>query len=288
MSDFTGIRYDMPEDEYHAHPALSNSRAKLLIPPSTPLNFKHALSQPDERKKAFDIGKAVHAKVLGVGAEVVVVQKVNRSKEQVDAGDYETASAQAHRDEIYAAGKVPLLRHEVTAVNAMAESVLANPDARTLMEFPSRPEVSAFWTCPESGVDCRARIDWLPDTQADRRLILGDVKTASSAWPREFIRSAAGFLYDLQDAWYRDAARVLELDPDPEFLFVVVEKKAPYDVAVIRLHDEARQRGQALMERTRRIYAQCLADDAWPGIPHGIHTTNLPTYEHYRFEEFVA
>lgn len=283
-----GLHWDLPEEDYHAQPALSNSRAKLLVPPSTPLAFKHALSQPDQPKRHFDIGKAVHAKVLGVGAEVVAVQKLNRQKQPVDAEDYDTVSAQAHRDAIYAEGKVPLLRHEIEAVDAMAESVLANPDARTLMEMPSHPEVSAFWTDPLSGVECRARFDWLPDPTEGRRLIIADVKTAASAWPAEFVRSAGSFLYDMQDAWYRDGARVLGLDPDPEFVFVVVEKKAPYDVSVVRLHDAARIRGQALMERTRLIYAECMATDRWPGIPHGVHTADLPAYEHYKYEEFIA
>lgn len=284
----TGLHFDVPEVEYHAHPALSASRAKLLVPPSTPLKFKHALAQPEERKRHFDIGKAVHAKVLGTPLDVVAVQKVTRDKQRVDATDYDTKSAQEHRDAIYAEGKIPLLAHEIRAVQAMSDAILANPDARTIMEFPSRPEVSMFWTCPDTGVECRARVDWLPESVEGRRLIISDVKTAASAWPADFVRSAAGFLYDLQDAWYRDGARVLGLDPDPAFLFVVVEKQQPYDVAVVQLHEDAQRRGQALMDRTRRIYAECLASDAWPGIPHGIHTTDLPTYEYYKHEEFLS
>lgn len=283
-----GLHFDLPEADYHGRPELSASRAKLLVPPSTPRKFKHALSKPEERKRHFDIGKAVHAKVLGTPLDVVAVQKVNKAKETVDADSYDLVSAQRHRDEIYAEGKVPLLRHEIQAVDAMAEAVLANPDARTIMEFPSLPEVSAFWTCRETGVECRGRFDWLPQATDGRRLIITDLKTAGSAWPAEFSRSAASFLYDLQAAWYLDAAKTLELDPDPAFLFVVVEKTEPYDVAVIQLDQEATQRGEALMDRTRRIYAQCLATDTWPGIPHGIHAGALPPYETYKYEEFIA
>ncbi len=283
-----GLHFDMPEADYHAQPALSASRAKLLVPPSTPLKFHHALSQPEEHKQHFDVGKAVHAKVLGTPLDVVVVQKVNRSKDAVDAEDYDTVSAREHRDAIYAEGKVPLLRHEVDRVDAMAEAVLDNPDARTIMEFPSLPEVSAFWRCPETGVECRGRFDWLPETVDGRRLIISDLKTARSAYPSAFIRAAADYLYDLSEAWYRDGARVLGLDPDPEFLFVVVEKDEPHDVAVIRLDVDARRRGQGLLERTRRIYADCLANDRWPGIAHGIHTVPLPAYETYKHEEFIA
>lgn len=284
-----GLYLDLPEDEYHGRPELSASRAKLLVPPSTPLAFQYELGQPEKRKRHFDLGKAVHAKVLGTPLDVEVVQKITVKKDRVDADDYTTKSAQEHRDQIIARGAIPLLRREVELVDAMAEAVLANPDARTIMEFPSRPEVSAFWECSETGVQCRARIDWLPESQEGRRLILADVKTtAISAWPASFIRQAGDLLYDLQAAWYRDAAITLGLDPDPVFLFVVVETNPPHDVSVVRLHDAARMRGEALMDRTRRIYAECTASGRWPGIPHGIHTVDLPLYQHYKHEEFLA
>lgn len=284
-----GLHYDLPEKEYHERPELSNSRAKLLVPPSTPLAFQHALSQPEKRKRHFDLGKVVHAKVLGTPLDVVVVQKVDRQKQKQDAEDYTTKSAQDHRDEIVEAGGIPLLRHEHDLTDVMAERVLANPDARTIMEFPSRPEVSAFWKCPATGVECRARIDWLPEPQDGRRLILADVKTTGiSAWPASFIRQAGDLLYDMQAAWYRDAAITLGLDPDPVFLFVVVESFAPHDVSVVRLHPSAQQRGEQLMDRTRRIYAECTASGVWPGIPHGIHQVDLPLFQYYKTEEFLS
>lgn len=282
-----GLHFDLPEADYHGRPELSCSRAKLLVPPSTPRKFKHALSKPEEHKRHFDIGKAVHAKVLGTPLDVVVVEKIGRDKQPAPADDYTTKSAQDHRDAIYAQGKTPLLWHEVEAVDAMAEAVLANPDARTIMEFPSLPEVSAFWTDPETGVECRGRFDWLPEVTEGRRLIITDLKTTTSAWPADFVRSGAGFLYDMQAAWYCDAARVLELDPDPAFLFVAVEKAEPYDVAVIQLPDEAMTRGRALMDRTRRIYAECMETDTWPGIPHGIHSAEMPPYETYKYDDFT-
>lgn len=284
-----GLYYDLDEAEYHGRPELSASRAKLLVPPSTPLAFQHALTQGEKRKRHFDLGKAVHAKVLGTPLDVEVVQKVDRQKQKGDADDYTTKSAQEHRDAIYDRGAIPLLRREVDLVDAMAEAVLANPDARTIMEFPSRPEVSAFWKCPGTGVECRARIDWLPEPQDGRRLILADVKTtAISAWPATFIRQAGELLYDLQSAWYRDAMVALGIDPDPVFLFVVVESFAPHDVSVVRLHPSAQQRGEQLMDRTRRIYAECTASGVWPGIPHGIHTADLPLFQYYKHEEFLS
>ena len=66
---------DVPEAIYHAGgvrtpgPQTSQSALKLLIAPSTPREFQHRLTHPMPPQRAFDVGHAAHAVVLGVGAE---------------------------------------------------------------------------------------------------------------------------------------------------------------------------------------------------------------------------
>ena len=56
----------MSEAEYHAHPAFSASKAKAIL--DSPARFKwEYIDGNREQKKAFDVGSAVHAKVLGTG-----------------------------------------------------------------------------------------------------------------------------------------------------------------------------------------------------------------------------
>lgn len=284
-----GIYPDMPAAIYHAqHDWLSWSRMKNLVPPSTPAHFKAALAAGEERKRHFDLGKVVHALTLGDGDEFVVVQALNKAKESYDAASYDLVSAQRHRDEIYAAGKVPILRHELEAAQKMADAVKAHPIANLVLG-DGRPEVSLFWIDPETGVKCRARLDWLPNKHEGRRLIVPDLKSAATAAPTEFAKAAANFGYYGQATHYLDGVRTLGLDDDPAFLFVAVEKAAPYLVSVGQFANTDDLRlARRTVDHCRRLYAQCLADDNWPGYGEGINDLALPTWLHYSLEDAIA
>lgn len=281
-----GIYYDLPANVYHAqHDWLSWSRMKKLVPPSTPAHFKASMAAGEERKRHFDLGKVVHALTLGEGDEFEVVQALNKSKEPYDARDYITVSAQAHRDAIYDAGKVPILRPELNTAEAMAASVRNHPLASALLTN-GRPEVSLFWIDAETGVKCRARLDWLPNKAAGHPLIVADLKTAATAAPREFAKSAAKFGYYGQAAHYSDGIKALGIDSDPAFMFVVVEKTDPHLVIVGQFTDALdMQLARATVDHARRLYRECIEADRWPGYPEDVIELSLPAWLHYEFED---
>ncbi len=65
------IVHDMPEEEYHRRPELSSTGARLLL--DSPAKYAYAQTHPQPHKQAFDVGHAVHARVLGVGSPAVDV-----------------------------------------------------------------------------------------------------------------------------------------------------------------------------------------------------------------------
>lgn len=284
-----GVYPDLPAADYHAqHDWLSNSGAKLLLKPSCPAKFKHAVTAGEEHKRHFDLGKVTHTLTLGDGDEFVVVQAAAVDKTLYDARDYVTKSAQAHRDAIYASGNVPILRAELDVCTAMAAAVKADPNAGALLAR-GKPEVSLFWVDEATGVKCRARLDWMPDVEDDRRLIIGDLKTAVSSEPDEFGRAAARFGYVRQHDWYLGGIRTLGIHPDPAFLFIVVEKDAPHVVTVGQFTETEDIRLSAAMNDTaRRTYRQCLAEDHWPGYVTGIADLSLPPWHHTQNWEYAA
>ena len=274
-----GLHFDLPESEYHSHPtSLSVSGAKKLLPPSCPAKFKAALDGPEEHNANFDYGKCAHALVLGKGADIEVAP----------FEDWRPKAAREFRAEAYANGKTPILAAEYEKAKTLAASVASHPIAAALFTG-GEAEVSAFWTDPATGVSCRARFDYLPEAVAGRRLVIPDLKSALSAHPEEFGRSAGRFHYAMQDGWYCDAAKALDLDPDPAFLFVAVEKEPPYIVTVGQLRDEDKRLGRALNDRARRIYRECVESESWPTYtqPDEIAEIALPSWHHYQYEEFL-
>lgn len=245
-----GIHDGLPDVDYFDDPALSQSGAKLLL--KAPALYKWRLDNPRPDTDAFDLGHAAHAKVLGVGAPVAVI----------DATDKRGKKWSEPADEARAEGKVPLLRKDADAVDAMAESVLAHPLARAILESEGRAEQSLFWTDEETGIDCRGRIDWLTTT-TDGQPFLADLKTTVSAAPDDFGRSVHTYGYGLQDRWYTTGLRAAT-GQDPAFAFICVEKDPPHLVTVGAIDDTARDIGERQMRDALDLYRRCVDTDEWP------------------------
>jgi hypothetical protein len=271
-----GLYPDLPDADYRAqHEWLSVSGAKKLLPPSCPAKYKASIGV-EEHRPQFDVGKAFHTAVLSDGPEVVVVE----------ADSWRSAPARAARDAAYAGGMVPLLEAEAEVVNAMAAAVKAH-DVAPLLFQGGAAEVSAFWVDEATGVQCKARFDYLPEKQDGRRLIIPDLKSAVSSDPDEFARAAARFGYVLQQSWYSDAIRALGIDDDPAFVFVVVEKDEPHVVSVGQFADDDQLKlAAAANDKARRIYRECTATDTWPGRP-GVTQLRLPAWSLYALEEIA-
>ena len=277
------VLYDLPENEYHAHrDSLSASGAKWLAPPNPcPAKFIWHRDNPTE-SKAFDLGHVAHRLVLGAGNEfeVLVDDEGEPYKSRL------SKAAQALDGDLRDAGKVPVLQKDLDEARAMAEAVVADPIAGSLFVDGS-PEVSLFWPDAETGVTRRARLDWLRN-QRDGRRIIGDLKTARSASPYTFGKSAADFGYAIAAANYVDGVKACGLDDDPLFLFAVVEKEPPYVVTVLQAPDDVIELGRGLMRAALRTYAECQEKDAWPGYLTTIGELELPGYFTYRVEEAIA
>jgi len=262
--------YDMTNAEYHADPvpggSLSSSGAKKLIA-KTPAHFKYDQDHA-EHKDVFDFGTAAHSLILEGDASGIV---------EVDADSWRTKAAQEAKEEAHATGKTPLLSKDYAQVKAMARAIKQHPEAMLLLS-DGVAEKSAF-AQHETGVWLRARFDWLPNRRGEG-VILVDYKSAVSADPRKFAKSAADFGYHQQDPFYRDVAKLVGISEDPSFLFVVQEKTAPYLVNVIELNDEAVNMGRALNEKAVRTYQQCMLTDSWPGYPLS-DPIALPKYAEY-------
>lgn len=260
---------DMPEEQYHAHSALSSSGARKLLPPSCPAIYRYERDHGQEHRDVFDLGHAAHAKVLGIGAEIVTV----------DADDWRTKAAKEAKAAAHAEGKTPLLKADVERVNGMADALrtgLATFGLTGLFDN-GRPEVSAFWTDDRYEVERRARFDWLPDSD-NGSLVIVDYKTTASAEPHSIRKTIANYGYHQQAAWYVDTAHALDLAESVGFLFVFQEKSPPYLTNVVDLDDEALAVGRALNDRALEVFAECSATDTWPGYTTDIETVSLPPW----------
>lgn len=274
----------MGEFEYHSHPALSSTEVRLILQPGGPARYRYAKDNPPlvAPSKKFDLGSAVHSKVLGTGYETAVIPPELLAKN----GAISTAAAKEFVEEARAKGLVPLKEEEFRPINAQAESVLAHPTARALFHQPGHAEASVFATDPETGVQLRARFDFLPDLTLDRPVAVDLKTTAGQATPEDFGKAAVRYGYDVQEEHYLDDLDLSGAAGNkPQFAFVAVEKTPPYLTAVLQLPEQLRQRGRKRARRGRATYAECIRTGVWPGLPDGAQFVDIPNFIFYEEDD---
>ena len=168
MTNYDGLVFGLDEQIYHRQPGLSSTGAKQIL--QSPAHYKHYIFQPEASKDAFDLGAAVHAKVLGAGAQIAVYPDgTGPERFEYDGaelnnvlasnGAISTKAAKAFEADARDRGLIPVKRVTARVVDIMAESVLSNPTVKALLASGD-PEVSMFAPDPDTGVALRGRLDW--------------------------------------------------------------------------------------------------------------------------------
>lgn len=279
---------EIPSVDYHADnladvPSLSRTVACALCNDS-PLHAWtiHPRLNPNykqEEKEDFDIGTVAHDLLLFGAASVEVII----------ADSWRTKAAQEARDAARAAGRQPLLPHQMEAAEEMvaaARKQLEQHEADPAPFTAGLPEQTLVWEEP-GGVVCRARLDWLRvDLQA-----VDDFKTAKSANPDSFTsRSFFTYGYDIQAAFYRRG--VLRLTGElPAFRFVVVEKQPPYALSVVAPGPDVLTIAEKKIDYAIDLWRRCLDRGVWPGYEPRVAYAELPAWEEARWlarEEIAA
>lgn len=264
------ISYDMSDAEYHARTELSSTGVRRLL--DSPARFRYWADNPQPPKAAFDVGHAAHAKILGVGAQIVEYP----DEHLTPSGAVSTKAATvAWEQEQRANGLVPISRRDARNVDAMAEAVLAHPEARQILESITGREVSII--ADVDGVPCRARFDLYNGTNG------ADLKTTRDASPGAFNRSVATYGYAVQESHYGDVHEAETGSPLESFKFLVCESTRPHLVAVYELDWMWADLGKKKTAQARDLYRRCIETNTWPG--YSTATLTPPTWAVYESEE---
>ena len=113
----------------------------------------------------------------------------------------------------------------------MEKSFMDSP-AKLIYDIKGQTELSYFWD-DLGTIKGKCRPDWISDDGS----IVVDVKTTTDASPRGFQKSISTWGYHLQLGWYLRGLRKLGL-PAEQFIFIAIEKTAPFCVGVYRADQE--------------------------------------------------
>lgn len=215
-----GIHADVLAHDYHSWPLVSSSLLKAAaggLPAA-----HHYLHDTEPKGWSTWFGTYMHARLLE--PELVASQGETKGLSPKAQGKTFAAAAKEH-------GPVPIAEGWKAMGDALEQSIERNGLAADLLA-QGESEVTITWqeiTDTLTETRCKARLDkWCRD---ECRIV--DVKTADDVSEHAFERTAMSFGYHIQAAHYITSVAD-DCGKWPEFWFVVLQNKPPFDVAVYR------------------------------------------------------
>lgn len=256
-----GVFHNLPEDIYRQAPGVNISNLKLMG--RSPAHYHARVTGPRmEPTPAMIFGTLLHRACLEpeklAGSFVVKPEDMDfRSKAGKEWRDGQT---------------VPIIdAGQAAALNEAAAKVLAHPRASAVLAGAQK-EVSVFKRRSlTSDLLLKGRIDAIAVDEQGLTTI-ADIKTTDDASSNAFARAIASWGYAEQAAFYMDLVGA------SYFLFVAVEKTAPYEVAIYCLDEESIALGRERNNRHLDTLELCLKANEWVGYSQEIETISLPRW----------
>ena len=255
----TGIYHEISNANYHASAGIS--RSGMMEFKRAPIFYWHKYLNPDYKHEApsaaMEFGTAVHAFILEPEkfAEEYFVMEKNPFHGATKAG------------KIFKAEQLELVGNKTIITQAnfdilldMAASIKENPQTDGLITG-ALYEQSIYWTDKDTGLLCKARPDILHSN------FIVDLKTADDASEYKFQRSVYHFGYHVQMAMLREGVLQTTGKDIKDFIFLVIEKSAPYATAIYTLDESFLDRGLNEFKLILLQMKNCFDENVWPSYP---------------------
>lgn len=262
----------VPDKVYRKHEGIAQSDLKTLTSYS-PRHYMMNRFYAEYRKQtpALLLGEAMHTAFFEpdkFDKGFVIAPKINR---RTKAGKEEYAEyIESNKD------KKILTDDQKNSIDRMMERIKDTPE---LQEYITGGQVErCFFTPPMDPyaeripVSLKIRTDyWIED-----RNMIVDLKTTLCAAQGPFLQSILKYGYYIQDAYYTDV--ISHFREEPRFIFIVVEKVQPYDIAIYELDPAYKKQGRNVYREGLRQMAHCFENDDWPGYQKRVKILECPEW----------
>lgn len=263
-----GIHHNIPAAVYHADPAprpsLSSGVARTILNRSLAhAHAEHPRLGGTRHKVAtaqMDTGSLVHAILAGTTAAEIEVECF---------ANFRSKAAQDWAASVRAAGKIPALRDDMDAAQAIADAVREKATLGVTDDpwGDGYPEVTAIWAKGEPGAEAyfRARYDRLV-MPAGEPWTAWDWKVTGDVSPGEVRRKIRRFGYHHQAAHYLAGMDALcpAFAGRHSFIFVFVEDAPPYSVRRYCITPDSAGCAAIDIGRAHDQWAHALRTNKWP------------------------
>jgi hypothetical protein len=273
-----GVYYGLSPEEYDAIEAhRSSALKKALVSPNHYRQYRREQDEGREVKGHFEAGHILHDALLQP-------DDLDHTYKWYDA----TKSRNTKTYEAWKAdndGAIGILPTDLEMVASIRKQVERHPVLRHMFKGADS-EVTIVWE--EGGQLFKCKIDYLREFEDG--FVIIDLKsvggrTTAPASERQFRRTIASLDYEMSAQMYRRGARS-ELDkPVLDYIFAVVEKNPPYNVAAHTIDEDFMRLGDAMFEQARDVVLRLEMDpDMFGGYSTEISALSPPNWKKSLYE----
>lgn len=256
------------------------SKSGLDLIRRSPLHYYSKYLDPDRERRpetpALKQGKITHSFVFEP-------EKIAREYAILPEGlDLRTVIGKAKKKEFDEEnrGKTVITKQNFDLAQNIKKSIHNHTRASVLLAAGAHEEL-VLWEDFEYGLKCKCRLDKNSNTQVGN--FITDLKTTTDASPVAFGRSALKYRYHVQGAFYSDAYMHKYGQPPQGFVFIAVETKPPYAVAIYHLTPEQLELGRREYIEDLGRYKECIETGEFPGYSDMIQPLQFPAYAFKQF-----
>ena len=253
----------MDNQEYHAIKREQTSGLKMLR--NNPRQYHASYvtgeqAKPDlSDKRPVIIGDVVHRAMLEKHdiSEIIVPYPADCLGV---GGRLKPKPAKEFRELMKSEGKIAVKDDEYQRIFSICNSILSHELGTLIGRDDIIFEQPIFWTDQGTGIDCKAKPDFVYD--ADDSVICYDLKVSEGISPNNWGRIAKRLGYWLQDAHYSSGLSHITGKP-VKFVFWVVESIWPFRVAQYEWDQISRERASGAYVNLLHELKKRRAEDNW-------------------------
>jgi len=247
MREITTLQddYIVDDESYFADQMyVTNSMLKKLLTGGTK-NLEHYLNTEQKETEAFLIGSAFHCYILEpeeFDSRYVFAPKFDRRTKVGKAGYAEFEST--------IGSKKAVPEYYQGVFESLEENLSRHAEANRLLQGAKKREAIHFWEDKATGIKCKGKVD------AEGEDYIVDLKSTSK---RADIESFNNFLNDYTIT--QQAAFYLNGTKKKNFYFIMCELKAPFNIAIYKMSDQAIEHGEKKVEYCLELYKKIINED---------------------------
>ncbi len=284
--DGAGI-LDFTDEAYHNGIGVSNSQLCDFAVTPKKFYYNHVLGNKETGTEAMAIGDLVHKAILEphlvhecYASDAEIIEKVleadPKSKRPTATKLYKELLAEYESN-----GKTILKDEHFEMMRKMVDAVYTHPRAKNMLSN-GMAEKCLYAKDPETGLIIRGKADFI---LIDGIII--DVKTTADASPEQFSGSIWNYRYHVQAAFYLHLAKLAIGAQFKDFVWICLEKKKPYDLAIYTPDAGTLDYGEQMFKKNLNELAKCYEKDVWPGYSSNIEPISVPHWAWNKAEGLI-